>query len=84
MKKIYYVYSDLCGEYDIFFDAKFKLITYWHSNDASWRPEYMGSLLKALGAEVIDLDYHDKRVFKRVKQIHLDGGCSEEELDETL
>ena len=70
MKKIYHIYTEENGEMEWFFDEDYKVITYWWINDATWRSEYMGGLLEHCGAEVVDVDEHDKKhpavkVFKK-------------------
>lgn len=73
MRKIWvwYACDDELGESDAFYeevDGKLKLITAWSNNDASYRDEYMNSLFKYLGIEVMDLPKkHEKQAKKLLK-----------------
>lgn len=53
MKKIYHVYIEDLGEFDMFLDDK-TVIWWWHCNDASYRGEYMRGLFALLGTDVIE------------------------------
>ncbi len=59
MRQIYHEYfEDEFGEADAFYeivDGKLKLITCWSLNDAHYRDEYMSSLFKYLGVDIVDL-----------------------------
>lgn len=52
--KIYYTRYEDEWEAEGFFDDSGTLLAAWHANDASWRSEYMDSLLEALGFTVVD------------------------------
>lgn len=80
MKILYYVCCDSdLGEF--FFDDKFEVITYWSSNDASWRSEYMDPLLFALGFKKVSIKPKDPRVWDTVKATLMECGYSEEDLE---
>jgi hypothetical protein len=66
MKTIYHVNVSLYGEWDMFFDANYKLMHCWCINDAMYRPEYMNPLMKALGYKIVDLDENDPKIKKDV------------------
>ena len=54
LKKIYHAvaYPEDGGEVEGFFDEAGELIATWSLNDANWRGEYMGCLLRHFGVEV--------------------------------
>lgn len=47
---------DMVGEMQFFLDENFKVIASWSNNDANYRHEYMGDLLRQLGADVVHGD----------------------------
>jgi len=81
MKTIYHVYSDAFGEYDFWFDAKGKYLTSWHSNDASYRKEYMEPLFAAIGVNVEEGKVSDPRWSNYIKKRLVGDGASLEDLD---
>lgn len=80
MQTIYHVNCDNdLGEF--FFNDKFEMLSYWDSNDASWRGEYMNPLLEQLGFKVKKLSPKDKRVWDIVKNTLIKCGVDEESLN---
>jgi hypothetical protein len=60
LKVIYHTFfcGDNIGEADGFFEingGKLEYVTGWDANDANWRGEYMGGLLRHAGAEIKEL-----------------------------
>ena len=52
MKTIYILFYEDFGEIDIAFDKDGAPLHWWSCNDATWRQEYFGPLMKTLGVEV--------------------------------
>lgn len=82
MKKLYHVYTTWFGEMEFFFDGRGKLLHYWALNDANWRSEYMDPLMEALGYQVHSVEATDPRFEKKVKDVLIEMGATEEDFNE--
>lgn len=78
-KTIYIIYTEACGENNIVFDDKFKVITAWSCNDATWRDEYFQPLMDYLGVKVLENLPESVDEDKLIKQALYDEMGLEEE-----
>jgi hypothetical protein len=76
-KTLYFVCSCEC---DFFFDAKFKLLSFWY--DADYRPEYMDPLFNKLGFTVEQVESRKfPEIFEIVKEHLANEGINETEIE---
>jgi hypothetical protein len=61
MRTIYHIFTEENGEMDWFLDENYNVITYWWCNDAHWRGEYMGDLIRHFGAQIVEVSSDDKK-----------------------
>lgn len=82
LKKVYFIFFEEWGEWDAFFEASGKLITYWHGNDGSWRDEYFSELIAYMGYETAQPTAKQYEKMKKVFAKELQSiGCGPEEDD---
>lgn len=65
---LYHVFTEDYGEWDVFFDGADNIVTYWHCNDANWRPEYMNPLVEYFSGRINEIS-SDSKEGKRLLRI---------------
>ncbi len=69
MKKVYVMYCEGRGEYELWFDEAKNLLGGYSCNDASWRGEYFNDIFKKLGIEINVLKYNKKLADQGFKEL---------------
>lgn len=68
-KKLYVMYCEDEGEYELWFDENKKCVGGYFCNDAMWRSEYFDGIFESVGIEIKTLKYDEDIANKARKKM---------------
>lgn len=69
MKKLFIMYCEDDGEYELWFDENKECVGGYYCNDATWRGEYYDGIFESVGVEIGYLPYNKNLAKKARKQL---------------